>query len=109
MCVSLLSLALFGEAAMAQKVAVTSVSFPKAQASTSQPVKFQVHNYDFANPYEGKATVGIKDADGTVLCQQEIDLNIPKMGNQDVQLPIRLTTDYGKSYAYTVFVDVDGN
>ena len=53
--------------------------------------------------------MGIKDADGTVLCQEDIDLNVPKMGNQDVQLPIRLTPDYGKSYAYTVFVDVDGN
>ena len=40
MCVALLSLSLFGGAAMAQKVAVTSVFFPKAQASMSQPVKF---------------------------------------------------------------------
>lgn len=105
----MLSLALCTGAAMAQKLAVSSVSFPKAQASTSQPVRFQVHNYDFSNPFNGTATVGIKDAEGTVLCQKEVTLNIPKMDGQEVELPIRLHTDYGKEYAYTLFVDAEGN
>ena len=107
--VSLLALTLCAGAAVAQKLAISSVSYPKAQASTSQPVRFQVHNYDFSNPFSGTATVGIKDAEGTVLCQKEVTLNIPKMCGQDVELPIRLHTDYGKEYAYTIFIDAEGN
>ena len=107
--VSLLVLTLCAGAAVAQKLAISSVSYPKAQASTSQPVRFQVHNYDFSNPFSGTATVGIKDAEGTVLCQKEVTLSIPKMGGQDVELPIRLHTDYGKKYAYTIFIDAEGN
>ena len=104
-----MALTLCAGAAVAQKLAISSVSYPKAQASTSQPVRFQVHNYDFSNPFSGTATVGIKDAEGTVLCQKEVTLSIPKMGGQDVELPIRLHTDYGKEYAYTIFIDAEGN
>ena len=109
LCASLMALALCAGAAEAQKLAVNAVSFPKAQASTSQPVKFQIHNYDFSNAFNGQAKVGIKDANGQVLCEQEVELDIPKMGNQDVELPIRLHTDYGQEYSYNIYVDVEGN
>ena len=49
--------------------------------------------------------VGIKQGD-EVLCESTVDIDMPKMGNQEVQLPIRLHTDYGQSYSYTVYVDV---
>lgn len=52
--------------------------------------------------------VGIKQGD-EVLCESTVDIDMPKMGNQEVQLPIRLHTDYGQSYSYTVYVDVEGN
>ncbi len=104
---SLCALALWAGTAAAQKVGVSSVAFPKAQASTSQPVKFTLHNYNtVAVTSTGK--VGIKQGDN-VLCEESIDISIPKMGNLEVQLPIRLHTDYGQQYAYTVYVDIDGN
>lgn len=105
---SLFAAALCAGAATAQNVAISSVAFPKAQASTSQPVRFQLHNYDFRNAISGPATVGIKEGDN-VLYEGEVQLDMPKMGNQEVTLPIRLTTDYGQAYAYTLYINLEGN
>lgn len=104
----LLCVALCAGVAVAENVAISSVMFPKAQASTSQPVRFIVHNYSFKEALSTTAKVGIKEGDN-VLCEKDVQLEIPKMGNQEVELPIRLQTDYGKSYSYTLFINVEGN
>lgn len=107
-CTLLLFAALCAGTSVAQNVAISSVLFPKAQASTSQPVRFVVHNYSFKEALSTTAKVGIKDGE-KVLCEKEVQLEIPKMGNQEVELPIRLQTDYGKSYNYSLYINVEGN
>lgn len=104
---SLCALTLWAGAATAQNVGISGCAFPKAQASTSQPVKFTLHNYG-TTAITTTAKVGIKQGDN-VLCEENIDVKIARYGNLDVQLPIRLHTDYGQQYAYTVYVDIDGN
>lgn len=105
---SLLAMTMYAGTLMAQNIGISSTEFPKAMANTSQPVKFIIHNYDFKNAVKTTGKVGIKQGD-EVLCESTVDIDMPKMGNQEVQLPIRLHTDYGQSYSYTVYVDVEGN
>lgn len=103
---SLCAMVLWACTAAAQNVGISNCAFPKAQASTWQPVKFSLHNYGTAITTTAK--VGIKKGDD-VLCEESRDITIQRMGNLEVQLPIYLHTDYGQQYTYTIYVDIDGN
>lgn len=105
---ALLSLVLTGlcSGASAQDLSINSTTSPCAGPLTSQPVKFSVHNY---GPGEvTKFTAGIIE-NGVKLCEKDFEVTIPNMGNYDVELPIRVQTEFGKDYAYKLYVSSLGD
>lgn len=95
-----------GTGAQAQDLSINVASyFPRSQASTSQPVKFTVHNY--GNEVT-KFKAGVMQ-NGVTLCEKEFNETIKKYGNYEIQLPIRVKTEYGKDYSYTLYVNTEGD